>query len=141
MKLNKNHSGFTLIEIIIVVAMIGFLSAIAIPQFQNLSGQAQQNATKAGLGTLRSTLVLRYAASATGGANATFPASLVSTDFAANTPPYNALNSTSGVTALSQTVGGTATNAGAGFWYITSASSDYGKAGAYSNGTVNTSTW
>ena len=142
MRIRSSKGGFTLIEIIIVVAIIGFLAAIAVPQFQNLSGQAKVNSVKAGLGAVRSTLALRYATSATGGAAATFPASLDSTDFAGATLPYNSLNDKSGVTALSATVDGTATHASVGFWYITHTNAThYGKASAYSDGTTDTSAY
>jgi len=60
MKLIKSKKGFTLIELMIVVAIIGILAAIAIPQFANLVSKSQEGATKGNLGTLRSALSIYY---------------------------------------------------------------------------------
>lgn len=49
----KNNKGFTLIELMIVVAIIGVLAAIAIPNFLNYQCKAKQSEAKSNLGSIR----------------------------------------------------------------------------------------
>ena len=53
-------SGFTLIELMIVVAIIGILAAIAIPKFAELIRKSSEGASKGNLGSIRSALSIYY---------------------------------------------------------------------------------
>ena len=44
MKIQRNTAGFTLVEIMIVVAIIGLLAAIAVPNFVQARATAKKNA-------------------------------------------------------------------------------------------------
>ena len=45
----KAKKGFTIVELVIVIAVIGILSGILIPTFANLTGQAETTALKSNL--------------------------------------------------------------------------------------------
>jgi len=51
-------SGFTLVEILIVVVILGILAAIVIPQFTNASTEAKTNSLMSNLQTVRSQIQL-----------------------------------------------------------------------------------
>lgn len=56
----KNR-GFTLIELMIVVAIIGILAAIAVPKFAELIKKSREGALKGTLSSVRSALRVYYA--------------------------------------------------------------------------------
>lgn len=55
---NRRTSGFTLVEILIVVVILGILAAIVIPQFTNASQEALRGALQSQLQTISSQVEL-----------------------------------------------------------------------------------
>jgi len=79
----KGQQGFTLIELMIVVAIIGILAAIAIPNFLTYQAKAKQSEAKIGLGGIFTTAISYF------GENNTFVATPTQLGYKpAGTPRY-----------------------------------------------------
>jgi len=63
------QSGFTLIELVMVIVILGILAASAIPKFVDVSGDARQSAVDGLAGALGSASAINYAVRSMNSAN------------------------------------------------------------------------
>lgn len=69
----RTERGFTLIELVIIIVVLGILAAVAIPKYQDITSEAKEAATRGALGSLRSGITIFYANKAVTTGTATWP--------------------------------------------------------------------
>jgi len=58
----NSDAGFTLVELIMVIVIVGILFAVAVPKFVNLTDSAQSAKCAANRGAINSAVAMTYAA-------------------------------------------------------------------------------
>ena len=59
--MKRNQKGFTIIELVVVIVILGILAAVAFPKFQDLSGDARQAVVNGAAAALKSAAVITFA--------------------------------------------------------------------------------
>ena len=112
----KKQQGFTLIELIMVIVILGILAAFAIPKFANLGADARRSTMQGVEAAMKSASVIAHAAWLASGTN---PASV--TLEGASVAMFNGYPSPAGIVVAANITGGAAATDAGDFIVLTNA--------------------